>query len=98
MTNFRLKSEHPYDSQRHLNEVELASLLNMSERTLQGWRLKGRGPAFVKFGGSVRYSTDTVEAWIAEQGRSSTSATSPEGPCSILEPNDSSVITRGAKL
>ena len=97
MTNFRFKSEHPYGGQGHLNEVELASLLNMSERTLQGWRLKGRGPAFLKFGGSVRYSTDSVEAWIAEQGRSSTSATSPEGPCSILQPNDFSVSTRGAK-
>lgn len=97
MTNFRFKKELTNGGNSHLNEVELASLLNMSERTLQGWRLKGRGPAFMKFGGSVRYASDIVEAWIAEQSRSSTSATCPKGPCNILQPYNFSVSTRGSK-
>lgn len=62
------------DGWSHLNEVELAAWLNLSPRTLQGWRLKGGGPAFEKFGRSVRYSVATVEAWIAERERNSTSA------------------------
>lgn len=39
-----------------LNELEAASVLGMSVRTLQGWRSNGRGPAFVKLSAAVRYS------------------------------------------
>ena len=81
--------------QRRLNEVQLAELLNLSERTLQGWRLKGEGPAFEKFGRSVRYATDTVEAWIARQQRASTSATTAAAPCTTLQLDSSSDFTRG---
>lgn len=67
----------------HLNEVELAELLNLSSRTLQGWRLKGGGPAFEKFGRAVRYSVATVAAWIADRERDSTSASGPPNPWGI---------------
>lgn len=95
--NYIFHSEHLAAGQRHLNEVELASMLNMSQRTLQGWRLKGKGPAFVKFGASVRYATETVEAWIAGQNRSSTSATTSGAPCNILQTSNLSVRMRGAQ-
>lgn len=61
----------------HMTEREVAELLNMSHRTLQGWRSGGGGPRFGKFGRSVRYDRAAVEAWIADQERSSTSATCP---------------------
>jgi len=58
----------------HLTEEQVAKWLNLSKRTLQGWRLKGGGPEFEKFGRSVRYAVVTLEAWIDARQRSSTSA------------------------
>ena len=65
------------DSRRNLNETEVAKRLKLSKRTLQGWRLKGEGPKFQKFGRSVRYAESTLETWIADCARSSTTATGP---------------------
>lgn len=62
------------DGRRHLNETEVAERLKLSKRTLQGWRLKGEGPNFEKFGRSVRYAESTLETWIAECERGSTTA------------------------
>ena len=66
-----------------MKEGEVARWLNMSVKTLQGWRLKGEGPEFEKLGRSVRYSVASVEAWINTRSRSSTSAASPAAPCCI---------------
>ena len=38
-----------------LSESEVAQFLGISIRTLQGWRLSGRGPKFVKISRLVRY-------------------------------------------
>lgn len=51
----------------HLNQVELAARLKISPRTLERWRWKGLGPAFLKIGGRVIYRLDDVEAY--ENGR-----------------------------
>jgi predicted DNA-binding transcriptional regulator AlpA len=40
----------------------------ISTSTIRGWRLAGIGPAYVKFGGAVRYSRAEVEQWIAAGG------------------------------
>ena len=61
----------------HLTEVEVAKLLNISRRTLQGWRLRGEGPSFEKFGRLVRYNRSVLDAWIGGQQRSSTSDAGP---------------------
>ena len=37
-------------SLRFLTQAQLAKLLNVSERTLERWRVEGRGPKFVAFG------------------------------------------------
>lgn len=71
----------------HLNEAEVADWLNLSKRTLQGWRLRGEGPKYEKFGRSVRYATATIKAWIVERERNSTSASGPPDPWGIPNPN-----------
>ena len=47
----------------HLNEQALADRLGLSVRTLQRWRWKGKGPAYLKLGGRVVYRLEDVEAW-----------------------------------
>jgi predicted DNA-binding transcriptional regulator AlpA len=52
---------------RHLNEHELAELLNVSVATLRRWRILGYGPKFVKFGAAVRYSMEGVHEWVSSR-------------------------------
>ena len=47
-----------------LNEDEAAALLRISVRTLQAWRLKVAGPAFVRVGRAIRYRRGDIKAWI----------------------------------
>lgn len=50
---------------------QTAAHLNISARTLEGWRTDGRGPAITRLpGGGVRYSGAAIRAFIAahEQG------------------------------
>ncbi|MEP0313197.1 MULTISPECIES: helix-turn-helix domain-containing protein [Alphaproteobacteria] len=48
----------------HLNEQDLAIRLRLSVRTLQRWRWRGKGPAFLKLGNHrVVYRLSDVEAW-----------------------------------
>jgi hypothetical protein len=47
-----------------LNEVRAADFLNLSVRTLQAWRNKGVGPAFVRAGRAIRYRPADLVAWI----------------------------------
>jgi hypothetical protein len=52
---------------------ETAAMLNISPRTLENWRNLRQGPAFVKFGTRVLYSTQT----LAEYAASNTVSTMP---------------------
>jgi predicted DNA-binding transcriptional regulator AlpA len=52
---------------RLLNTEDLAELLGKPHRTLDQWRYQGRGPAYIKVGGSVRYALADVEAWLDAQ-------------------------------
>ena len=56
-----------------MTEVEAASLLGMSRRTLQKWRLKGGGPEYLKIGKNVRYAKDYLYGWLEGCRRRSTS-------------------------
>ncbi|KGL01755.1 MULTISPECIES: helix-turn-helix transcriptional regulator [Thalassobacter] len=47
-----------------LNEKQVADLICQSVRTIQKWRMTGHGPAFHKFGQSVRYHQADVLAWV----------------------------------
>ncbi len=65
----------------HFHQVELARRWKLSPRTLERWRWTGEGPRFIKLGGRVVYRLEDVEAFEAENLRSSTGsgAVSPHG-------------------
>jgi hypothetical protein len=50
-----------------------AEFLGVSPRTLEGLRVRGGGVPFVKIGGAVRYRLTTLEAYLQQQERVSTS-------------------------
>lgn len=47
-----------------LTPVELAGLVKIEVGTLARWRYLGRGPAFLKLGGVVRYRRSDVAEWM----------------------------------
>jgi Helix-turn-helix domain len=47
-----------------LTEAEAADFLRLSVRTLQAWRIRIAGPAFVQVGRAVRYRRRDLFAWI----------------------------------
>jgi hypothetical protein len=55
-----------------MSQAELARRWSISPRTLERWRWIGHGPKFLKLGGRVVYRMQDVEAYEAEQLRSST--------------------------
>jgi predicted DNA-binding transcriptional regulator AlpA len=56
-----------------LTQREAASVLRLSERTLERSRVTGDGPPFVKAGRRVLYRPADIDAWIASRVRTSTS-------------------------
>ena len=58
-----------------MNQKEAASFLGLSHRTLENWRLKGGGPAFVRMSHRcVRYRLEALLAWLDKRETTSTSA------------------------
>ena len=57
-----------------LTEVQAAEVLNLSIRTLQAWRTKRSGPAFVRAGRAIRYRRRDLYAWMDANTVSSTCA------------------------
>ncbi len=60
-----------------LRTPEAAQYLGVSPRTLEAWRTRGGGPEYVKLGGRrsgrVFYELDTLQRYVAESRRTSTS-------------------------
>jgi predicted DNA-binding transcriptional regulator AlpA len=56
-----------------LNTPELADMLTNKSNTIEGWRIKGIGPKYIKIGRLVRYRPEDVEEWLEAQSRNSTS-------------------------
>ncbi len=54
----------PTDSDALLTESQAAGFLNLSIRTLQAWRVRGGGPAYVKCGRAVRYRRCALVAYV----------------------------------
>ena len=79
MINSELKSRVGTDWPRFLDQAVTAKLLDLSERTLERFRLEGRGPSFRKFGRRVVYAMSDVVAWAEGQRRTSTSDPGEEG-------------------
>lgn len=47
-----------------VRETEAAAYLGLAPKTLSRWRWSGKGPAFHKFGSSVRYSINDLDSFI----------------------------------
>lgn len=47
-----------------LGEVETATVLNLSVRTLQAWRSKRTGPSFIRAGRAIRYRRQDLCVWM----------------------------------
>lgn len=52
---------------------QAAAMLNLKKNTLELWRLRGTGPAYVKLGRAVRYRLSDLESYIESQVRHNTS-------------------------
>jgi len=46
---------------------------NLKTNTLEGWRVRGYGPRYIKVGRLVRYALADLDTYIESQTRSSTS-------------------------
>jgi excisionase family DNA binding protein len=58
---------------RLLTQREAASVLRLSQRTLERFRVSGAGPTYVKAGRLVRYREHDLEKWIDSRAIGSTS-------------------------
>ena len=56
---------------------EAAELLGLRISTLEAWRCRGGGPAFLKLGKAVRYRKSDLENFMAERIRRNTSDGGP---------------------
>lgn len=66
-------------SARLLTNAEAAERLGVSPRTLEDWRLRGRGPVYRKLGRRlVRYSGSDLDCYIAACGRTNTGGGLPD--------------------
>ena len=52
----------------YVTELEAATFLALSPKTLSRWRWAGKGPSYKKLGSSVRYAPEDLEAF-ANRGR-----------------------------
>ncbi|MCH7645338.1 MAG: helix-turn-helix domain-containing protein [Myxococcales bacterium] len=62
-----------------VDSAEAARLLKLSPRTLENWRMAGKGPSYRKLGGAVRYATADLEAFSKSGKRTRTARPAAEG-------------------
>jgi excisionase family DNA binding protein len=60
-------------TKRYLTNDEAAFYLGLGRQTLPKLRLRGTGPVYRKFGRSVRYALEDLDAWAKNHCRRSTS-------------------------
>ena len=56
-----------------LTQREAASVLRLSTRTLERWRVQGIGPRFIRLNHSIRYRQQDLDAHVAARVVGSTS-------------------------
>lgn len=59
-----------------LSEQAVSKSLGLTRKALQNMRWRGGGPRYVKLGRRVLYDPADLEAWIQQNKRSDTSASS----------------------
>lgn len=47
-----------------LTEREAAEILRLKPTTLKKWRVKGRGPAFLRLGTAIRYPLSALQRFV----------------------------------
>lgn len=52
---------------RFYSERDLAEVLGISVKTLQGWRFRGQGPAWRRLCGTIRYDVQAFDLWVQAQ-------------------------------
>jgi hypothetical protein len=55
-----------------LNQMELSDRWSISERTLEAWRWRRKGPKFLRIGGRIRYRIEDVVAFEVSRERDPT--------------------------
>jgi len=68
-----MRNAAPASPYRLLTEAQVENLYGLNRRTLQHWRLTGRGPTYSKLGKSVRYLETDIHAFVEAGRRRSTS-------------------------
>ena len=56
----------------YLNTLQAARIVGLSTKTLARYRVKGKGPVFLRLGGRVRYLREDLDAWARSRRRAST--------------------------
>lgn len=56
----------------HISQNQLAERWQLSEATLERWRIEGTGPIFLKLRGQVRYRLEDIRSFEADSLRAST--------------------------
>lgn len=59
-----MTTTHAPTHDRLLTPEDLYAITQIRPKTLSNWRSEGRGPAYVKDGGCVRYRMSDVTAWL----------------------------------
>jgi hypothetical protein len=68
-----------------LSQRGAATLLALSERTLERLRVNGGGPRFIKVGASVRYQQEALERWVARRSGDQQVSNRPDLRASLSE-------------
>lgn len=71
-------SANTIDPDTLLTEVAAAKQLKLSIRTLQAWRCRGMGPAFVRVGRAIRYRYCDLLDWVKANTVQPDKASRPE--------------------
>jgi len=65
--------QEPVDPEQKYETPAAADYLGgIAPRTLEAWRVFGRGPRFIKIGSRVVYRRRDLDAWLATRERNST--------------------------
>jgi hypothetical protein len=49
---------------QYISDLEIEASYGIPRKTLQNWRVLGRGPTYRKFGKSVRYNVRALEEYL----------------------------------